>query len=184
MNNTVSMYLVNNICSIFALMIDYDKWVLFLKSHKLENFKSFVYCLIWDSGSSVVLQVHMEAPLKASRYYGLYFPNSMWHCGQVWVVSFMLSMQKGIRQQGQHPMRQRITVIKNCRLKVWKFQTVKKGTVWTVNFVFGQDPSLWCWVFKGVLRVEVGSWPKTTSVSICLWKFKKVGYSTVNCITV
>ena len=48
------------VCSIFALMIDYDKWVLFLKSHKLENFKSFVYCLIWDSGSSVVLQVHMD----------------------------------------------------------------------------------------------------------------------------
>ena len=42
------------------------------------------------------------------------------------MVSFMSSMQKGIRQQGQHPTRQRITVIKNCRLKIWKFQTVKK----------------------------------------------------------
>jgi len=38
----------------------------------------------------------------------------------------MSSMQKGIRQQGQHPTRQRITVIKNCKLKVWKFQKVKK----------------------------------------------------------
>ena len=62
--------------------------------------------------SCMSMHSHMEARLQVSGSYGVYLPSTVWHCGQEWVISFMLSMQNGIRQQGQHPTRQRITVSK------------------------------------------------------------------------
>ena len=77
----------------------------------------FIVCLIRGLGFLVILYVHvqMEATrIQVAWSYGLHLPSVSWHCGHQWSVSFILSMQKGIRQQGQHPTRQRSTVIKIC----------------------------------------------------------------------
>ena len=51
---------------------------------------------------------------------------------------------------------------------------------WIISLVFSQDPSVWCWVFGGGLgpsgfkfRILI----KDSLVSVCFWKFKKVGNS-------
>ena len=57
-------------------------------------------------------------------------------------------------------------------------QLAKKS--WIISLVFSQDPSVWCWVFGGGLgpggfkfRILI----KDSLVSVCFWKFKKVGNS-------
>ena len=80
-----------------------------------SRFESLVVCLIRGSGPLALCMsmcLHMGARLQVTGSYGVYLPSTTWHCGQEWLTSFILSMQNGIRQQGQHPQRQRTTASK------------------------------------------------------------------------
>ena len=91
----------------------------------------WVTCCLFDQGfrpSCMSMHLHMEARLQVSGSYGVYLPSTVWHCGQEWLVSFMLSMQNGMRQQGQHPSRQRTTVSK-ARFIYWGLEQLKRHTV-------------------------------------------------------
>ena len=77
------MYLVNNIgiCSIFASMIDYNKWVLFLKSYRL------VICLLFDLGfrlfGCLASPLYGGFPLKSQSILRLVlsqFDVTLWAC--------------------------------------------------------------------------------------------------------
>ena len=49
---------------------------------------------------------------------------------------------------------------------------------WIISLVFSQDPSVWCWVFGGGLGPGGFKFRILISlVSVCFWKFKKVGNS-------
>ena len=49
-----------------------------------------------------------------------------------------------------------------------------------ISLVFSQDPSVWCWVFGGGLGPGGFKFRILISlVSVCFWKFKKVGNSKV-----
>jgi len=92
----------------FISIIKQNNWIVKLVAgSRIEKFK--ITCLLFDVGFR--LFDCLACPHGVTWYYGLYFPNWMPHFGQEWVVSFMSSMQKGIRQQGQHPTRQRINAV-------------------------------------------------------------------------
>ena len=92
----------------------------------VSNFESLVVCLIKGSGHLALLHVHALAHGGSpSSHWILYvLAQSSMTLWAKMIGFLLLSMQNGIRQQGQHPTRQRITVGKH--IFILRIGTIKK----------------------------------------------------------